>query len=58
MKCTTCSYDKKGYIIKVCGPCEEEAIRQRINWWQEGKKKLKEKNGVNNESRRTNSYGS
>ena len=53
MECTTCSYDEKGYIIKVCGPCEEEAIRQRINWWQEGKKKLKEKNGVNDESRRT-----
>ena len=47
MNCPTCSYDEKGNLIKVCGPCEEEAIRQRINWWQEGKRKLKEKEKKN-----------
>ena len=41
MMCEDCSYDKNGILEKLCGPCEEEAIRQRINWWQEGKRKLK-----------------
>ena len=43
-KCTDCSYDKNGNIDILCGPCEEEGIRQRIKWWQDGKRKLKEKN--------------
>ena len=41
MKCQTCSYDDRGKIIKVCGFCEEEAIKQRIAWWQKGKRDLK-----------------
>lgn len=43
MTCENCSYDKNGTITTLCGPCEEDAIRQRINWWQEGKRKLNEK---------------
>ena len=43
MKCEDCSYDEDEKLIKVCGLCEEKAIQQRIQWWQEGKRKLKEK---------------
>ena len=43
-KCKDCSYTKDGNLDTLCGPCEEDAIRQRIKWWQEGKRKLKEKN--------------
>ena len=42
-KCQFCSYDKNVRVLHLCGFCEEEAIRQRIKWWQEGKKKLNEK---------------
>ena len=42
-KCEDCSYTKDGKIETLCGPCEEDAIRERIKWWQEGKKRLKEK---------------
>ena len=41
MTCENCSYDKDGKFEKLCGPCEEDAIKERINWWQEGKRKLK-----------------
>ena len=44
MECDDCSYDKDGRLTKMCGPCEEKAIQQRIHWWQEGKRRLKEKN--------------
>ena len=41
MACENCSYDKNGNFEKLCGPCEENAIKERIEWWQEGKRKLK-----------------
>ena len=41
MTCENCSYDKNGNFEKLCGPCEENAIKERIDWWQEGKIKLK-----------------
>ena len=41
MTCENCSYDKDGKFEKLCGPCEEDAIKERIDWWQEGKRKLK-----------------
>ena len=43
LQCDDCSYDDEGQLIHVCGPCEEEAIRRRISWWQEGKKLLKDR---------------
>ena len=43
LQCEDCSYDDEGQLIHVCGPCEEEAIRRRISWWQEGKKLLKDR---------------
>ena len=43
LHCDDCSYDDEGQLIHVCGPCEEEAIRRRISWWQEGKKLLKDR---------------
>ena len=43
MACENCSYDKNGNFEKLCGPCEENAIKERIDWWQEGKRKLNEK---------------
>ena len=43
LQCDDCSYDAEGLLIHVCGPCEEEAIRRRISWWQEGKKLLKDR---------------
>ena len=43
MKCETCTYNKYGHIVHLCGLCEEDDIRKRIHWWQEGKKKLKDK---------------
>tara|TARA_B100000927_G_C16476222_1_gene473553 strand:+ start:40470 stop:40670 length:201 start_codon:yes stop_codon:yes gene_type:complete len=42
-KCKDCTYDERGRLTHTCGPCEEEAIKARIQWWQDGKKKLKEK---------------
>ena len=42
-KCKDCVYGTNGIIIRVCGPCEENAIKDRIQWWQDGKKKLKER---------------
>jgi hypothetical protein len=44
-KCKDCTYDERGRLIHTCGPCEEEAIKARIQWWQDGKRKLKEKEG-------------
>jgi len=41
--CKDCRYDDRGRLETLCGPCEEEGIRQRINWWQEGKRKLNDK---------------
>ena len=43
LQCDDCSYDDEGQLIHVCGPCEEEAIRRRISWWQECKKLLKDR---------------
>ena len=43
LQCDDCSYDDEVQLIHVCGPCEEEAIRRRISWWQEGKKLLKDR---------------
>ena len=43
LQCDDCSYNDEGQLIHVCGPCEEEAIRRRISWWQEGKKLLKDR---------------
>ena len=43
LQCDDCSYDDEGQLIQVCVPCEEEAIRIRISWWQEGKKLLKDR---------------
>ena len=42
-KCKDCTYDERGILIHTCGPCEEEGIKERIKWWQDGKRKLKEK---------------
>jgi len=42
-KCKDCTYDERGKLTHTCGPCEEEAIKARIQWWQDGKRKLKEK---------------
>ena len=42
-KCEDCTYDERGRLTHTCGPCEEEAIKARIQWWQDGKRKLKEK---------------
>ena len=42
-KCQDCTYDERGRLTHTCGPCEEEAIKARIQWWQDGKRKLKEK---------------
>ena len=42
-KCDNCSYTKDGKLDTLCGPGEEDAIRERIKWWQEGKKNLKKK---------------
>ena len=44
-KCKDCTYDERGRLIHTCGLCEEKAIKERIQWWQDGKKKLKEKEG-------------
>ena len=41
MTCENCSYDKNGNFEKLCGPCEENAKKERIDWWQEGKRKIK-----------------
>ena len=42
-KCEDCTYDERGRLTHTCGPCEEEAFKERIQWWQDGKRKLKEK---------------
>ena len=44
-KCKDCTYDEHGRLTHTSGPCEEEAIKARIKWWQDGKRKLKEKEG-------------
>ena len=41
-QCTHCYY-KNGKLVTMCGFCEEKDIAARIQWWQQGKKKLKEK---------------
>ena len=41
-QCPDCSYTD-GKLDKLCGPCEENAIKERIKWWQDGKKRLQEK---------------
>ena len=43
LRCDDCSYNDKGQLTHVCGPCEEKAIRERISWWQKGKKLLNER---------------
>jgi hypothetical protein len=43
--CPFCSYDANNKIEKLCGFCEAKAINDRVKWWQEGKKKLKDRNG-------------
>ena len=48
LQCKDCVYNKNGNLIKNCGPCEEKLIAERIKWWQEGKKKLRNKNGRTN----------
>lgn len=41
LRCSDCSYDEDEQLVYECGPCQAKAIEQRIKWWQEGKKKLK-----------------
>ena len=41
LQCDDCKYDASGSVIYECGPCQAKAIEQRIKWWQEGKKHLK-----------------
>ena len=41
-QCPDCSYTD-GKLDKLCGPCEENAIKERIKWWQDGKKRLQKK---------------
>ena len=43
MKCDSCSYDDRGRLEKLCGPCEEQQIQDRIRWWQDGKAALRER---------------
>ena len=40
--CPFGSYLANNKVEKLCGA---EAINERVKWWQEGKKKLKERNG-------------
>jgi len=42
-KCENCSYDSYDRLVHLCGYCEEEAIKERIKWWQDGKRKLNER---------------
>ena len=42
-KCEDCTYDERGRLTHTCGPCEEEAIKARIQWWQDGKRSLRER---------------
>ena len=41
LQCDDCKYDASGSVIYECGLCQAKAIEQRIKWWQEGKKQLK-----------------
>ena len=41
--CEDCSYDDRGRLEKLCGPCEERSIEERIRWWQDGKRSLRER---------------
>ena len=43
MTCKDCSYDDRGRLDVLCGPCEERAIQERIRWWQDGKRSLRER---------------
>ena len=43
MKCEDCVTDERGIVIKLCGPCEERSIEDRIRWWQDGKRSLRER---------------
>ena len=42
-KCKDCSYDERDRLTHLCGPCEEQAIKERIKWWQDGKRELRRK---------------
>ena len=46
-KCKDCTYDERDRLTHTCGHCEEKAIKARIQWWQDGKKKLKEREDEN-----------
>ena len=43
LQCDDCKYNANGSVIYECGPCQAKAIEQRIKWWQEGKKLLKDR---------------
>lgn len=43
LQCEDCSYDENKKLIAQCGPCEENAIAERVKWWQDGKLKLKQR---------------
>ena len=43
LQCDDCKYDVNGSVTYECGPCQAKAIEQRIKWWQEGKKLLKDR---------------
>ena len=43
MTCENCVTDKRGKVVQECGPCEEQAIQDRIRWWQDGKAALRER---------------
>ena len=43
MTCENCVTDKRGVVVRECGPCEEQSIKDRIRWWQDGKAALRER---------------
>jgi len=43
LQCKDCVYDEYGKLTRYCGSCEEKNISERIKWWQDGKKKLRER---------------
>ena len=43
LQCKDCVYDEYGKLIQHCGPCDQKNIEERIKWWQDGKKQLRER---------------
>lgn len=43
LQCSDCVYDEHGKLTHYCGPCEEKNISERVKWWQDGKRELRNK---------------